>query len=103
GLRRSAGCAGCDSWLEEGGNGTLPRPLILLRWWRADAVLRAARRSENGRQAGPDGRHRLGGTGGPTARAPSASRTGTRQADEPGSGVERFRVGRFRVEPVNNF
>ena len=31
--------------LEASGDEPLPRPLVLLRWWRADAVLRAARRT----------------------------------------------------------
>ncbi len=49
-------CARCDSWLEKGGNEPLPGPVILLRRWRADAVLRAERRREDGREESPDGR-----------------------------------------------
>ena len=50
-LRRPSRCAGCDSRFEESRNEPLPRPLVLLRWWWTDAVLRAERRSADGREA----------------------------------------------------
>ena len=42
--------------LEESRDEPLPRPFVLLRWRRADAVLRAEGRAADGREAGPDGR-----------------------------------------------
>jgi hypothetical protein len=50
GVRGSAPGAGCNSRPEARGNEPLPRPLILLRRWRPDAVLRAQRRSAHGRE-----------------------------------------------------
>ena len=55
-LRRAARCARCDSRPEASGDEPLPRPLVLLRRRRADAVLRAERRTAHGREAGADGR-----------------------------------------------
>ncbi len=55
GLRRSSHCAGCDSWIEESGDEAVARPVVLLRRWRADVVLRAQRRAADGCAAGSHG------------------------------------------------
>ena len=96
------------SRLEAGGDEPLPRPFVLLRWWRLDAVLRAARKRADGREACADGsrswrqrdRHRLPVLHGEYRRRNQGCRNGRKDdRDRPGgTGGPAHRAARVRKQ-----